>query len=140
MSNLLTIYSPQGERHEVSKPNFIDLSRHYGWTAHPPVLETKATNDASTNEAAAGSGSAGVATAELSNAGDTGAGSTDGRSDEGGSEGEGESGGPDGVLTGADEKAALIAELKDRFDYDADKRLSVSKLKAKLADLEANAE
>lgn len=36
MSNLRTIYSPVGEKFEVSEPNFLDLTRHAGWTETRP--------------------------------------------------------------------------------------------------------
>lgn len=38
--NLLDIYSPLGEKFEVTQPNFRDLTRHAGWTAHPPHPDT----------------------------------------------------------------------------------------------------
>lgn len=42
MSNLLTIYSPDGEKFEVTKPNFRDLTTHRGWSAKPPVTTAPA--------------------------------------------------------------------------------------------------
>lgn len=137
MSNLVTIYSPKGEKHEVSKPNFIDLSRHYGWTGHPPIVAKKADEDETLNATAAITP---VASVELPNAD---AGITDEPEDVGNAirtESESDSSGTDGVLTGAEEKSNLIAELKARFDYDADKRLSFSKLMAKFEDLQNSAD
>lgn len=43
------------------------------------------------------------------------------------------------VETEVDEKKALEDEIKERFGIDVDRRLSVKKLKAKLAQLEAEA-
>jgi len=134
MSNLITVFAPDGSKHEVSRPNFLDLTRHYGWTTSPPAPvpkdkkhETEFKPAAITQPANSGETSDGVATGSDV---DDGAGL---------GEGEGSDGGADGVLSSAEEKAALIADLKERFDYDADKRLSVTKLKAKLVDLETNA-
>ena len=36
MSNLRTVYSPLGEKFEVSEPNYLDLTRHAGWTDARP--------------------------------------------------------------------------------------------------------
>lgn len=40
MSELQTIYSPTGEKFEVTRPNFKDLLRHAGWSASPIAVAT----------------------------------------------------------------------------------------------------
>lgn len=124
MSNLLTIYSPKGEKFEVTKLNFHDLKTHYGWSPTPPSASTAAVA-AATVEPVKKSEEAPVVetTAEepvTSEVTETAAAEV-----------------PE--ETPVDEKTALIEELKQRFDYDADKRLSVAKLKMKLAEFEEGA-
>lgn len=39
-ANLFVVYSPLGERFEVTAPNFRDLTTHAGWTTTPPHPQT----------------------------------------------------------------------------------------------------
>ncbi len=136
---LHTIYSPQGEKFEVSKPNFDDLRRHYGWSNTPPDTSAAAiaaaTKDNSHGEKANAAGATRAAEP-------TPVPAEAGSAEQGGTEaGEGrEEGAAEAEVNPADEKAALIAELKDRFNFDADKRWNVTKLTAKRDELAAAAE
>lgn len=116
MSQLFTIYSPKGEKFEVSKPNFHDLRTHYGWSPQPPVADTS---------------TVAVATATVEPkveepAPDEQVVETAPETDE--------------ADAPVDEKSALIAELKDRFGFEADKRQNVIKLRMKRDELAAAAE
>lgn len=39
-ANLFVIYSPLGEKFEVTQPNYRDLKTHLGWTDTPPHPDT----------------------------------------------------------------------------------------------------
>lgn len=147
--NLYTIYSPKGEMLEVSKPNFDDLRKHYGWKPQPPVgltsekaiaaaTVTEETTDGEgtnegTNEGTAGSDGTGVESPELPDTGNAG---TDANVEGGGDEG---SSGEVAAVTTSDERAALIAELAEKYDFNADKRWNVAKLTIKRDELAAAA-
>lgn len=135
---LYDIYSKTGEKFEVSKPNFDDLRTHYGFTANPPETSTAAIaavikdtpadgeeshpaavhQERGSEEGERSAAEAGLGTAEPA-AVPAEAGSEEGASEE--------------EVSG---KAAAIAALKDRHNFDADKRWAEAKLNAKLAELD----
>lgn len=133
---LFDIYSPSGEKFEVSKPNFDDLRKHYSFTPNPPETSTVAIATVIKDETTDGEDSSAVHQERSSEEGERSAAEagssttestavpTEAGSEESTSEEE------------VSEKTALQNALKERHDFDADKRWNVVKLAAKLAELD----